>query len=59
MHVNYLFFNLQYVQSTWNDFEMKLIGVVNEIVPLSEFKNNIIMKSPSQLIRRKLNLRKR
>ena len=32
------------VQSVWNDFETELIRVVDNLVPLTEFENNIVMK---------------
>ena len=47
------------VQGVWNDFEKKLIEVVDELVPMSEFKNNFLLKPPNQLINNKKNLRKR
>ena len=47
------------VQGVWNDFENKLIMVVDDLIPLSDFKNNIQVKLPSQLIKKKLSLRKR
>ena len=36
--------NLMEVQSVWNDFETELIRVVDNLVPLTEFENNIVMK---------------
>ena len=50
--------NLMEVQSLWNDFETKLIRVVDNLVPLTEFKNNIVMKVPNYHIKHKLNIRK-
>ena len=47
------------VQGAWDDFENKLIAVVDNLVPLSEFKNNSQVKLPSNVIKRKINLRKR
>ena len=47
------------VQGAWDDFENKLIAVVDNLVPLSEFKNNLQVKLPSNVIKRKINLRKR
>ena len=51
--------NLMEVQSVWNDFETKLIRVVDNLVPLTDFENNIVMKVPDYHIKRKLNIRKR
>ena len=42
------------VQSIWNDFETKIIKVIDELVPLTEFSNNIVIKEPSCQIKRKL-----
>ena len=50
--------NLKDVQSVWNDFETKLIRVVDDHAPLMEFKNNTVMIVPNFHIKRKLNTRK-
>ena len=46
-------------QGAWDDFENKLIAVVDDLVPLCGFKNNLQVKLPSNIIKRKINLRKR
>ena len=48
------------VQSCWNDFESKLVGVVDVLVPSVPFINNAVRnhKTP-KTIKNKLNLRKR
>ena len=51
--------NLNDVQSVWNDFETKLIRVVDDHAPLMEFKNNTVMIVPNFHIKHKLNTRKR
>ena len=47
------------VQGVWNDFEAKLINVVDKLIPLTELKNNYLPNSPNQHIKRKQNKRKR
>ena len=47
------------MQAVWNDFKNKLTKVVDKIVPLTEFKNNLLLKSPNKNIKRKKNVRKR
>ena len=37
------------VQQIWNDFETKLITVVDELVPVSSFVNGKIESKPPQL----------
>ena len=44
------------VQELWNDFECKLINVVDRLVPMSYFKNDQIKEKPNPLIKRKLNV---
>jgi hypothetical protein len=48
------------VQGVWNEFENKLINIVDEIVPIKEFENNLQLKSqvPPQ-IKHIINKRKR
>ena len=43
----------------WNDFEVKLINVVDSLVPMPKFTNDIIKDKPNPVIKRKLNLRNR
>ena len=38
------------VQDFWNEFECKLINVVDKIVPLTDFNENFINQSGSQLL---------
>ena len=47
------------VQGLWNDFETKLINIIDELVPLTEYKNNLAVRAPFPRIKSKLNLRKR
>ena len=47
------------VQGLWNDFETKLINLIDELVPLTEYKNNLAVRAPFPRIKSKLNLRKR
>ena len=47
------------VQEAWDDFETKIIEVVDCVAPMSEFKNNSISVSTNRVILRKRNLRKR
>ena len=41
------------VQEAWDDFENKLIKIVDSLVPMSEFTNNSISNSPNEIIIRK------
>ena len=47
------------VQEAWDDFETKLIPIVDSIIPMSSFYNNVNSKRPSCSIQRKRTLRKR
>ena len=47
------------VQDAWNDFENKLIKIVDSIAPMSKFQNDSIFTLPNRFIIRKRNLRKR
>ena len=47
------------VQQMWNDFEKKLITVIDLLVPISEFVNDTLKKPPNVVIKNKLNLRNR
>ena len=58
-YFKYLLNNATDAQGAWDDFENKLIAVVDDLVPLSGFKNNLQVKLLSNIIKRKINLRKR
>ena len=47
------------VQEIWNDFEVKLIGIVDEIIPIVEFEGRKVKMKQCPVIRRKLNMRNR
>jgi hypothetical protein len=48
------------VQGFWNQFENKLLGVVDDLVPLQVLRNGYeCNKKPPQHIRNKINVRKR
>ena len=47
------------VQGVWNDFEYKLIMIIDELVPLTEFKNGSQFLLPCKVIKKKISLRKR
>ena len=47
------------VQVAWNDFENKLITIVDSIAPMSKFSNSSISNLPNKCVMRKRNLRKR
>ena len=47
------------VQEIWNNFEEKLIQIVNEIIPVVEFEGKNVKTKQCPVIRRKLNLRNR
>ena len=51
--------NANCVQEMWNDFENKLIEVVDLLAPLSKFKGEFIVTKPCPVIKNKLNLRNR
>ena len=51
--------NADTVQEMWNDFESKLIKVVDNCVPLCEAKNGLFLNKPFPIIKNKLNLRNR
>ena len=44
------------MQETWNDFETKLINVVDTFIPLTEFKGNQSVHKPNPIIKGKFNL---
>ena len=45
------------VQEIWNDFELKLIDVIDELALLSEYHDGNPIVSPTPVVERKLNLR--
>ena len=47
------------IQGCWNDFENKLITVVDEILPVWNHCNDVIIAPHCPFIKHKLNLRKR
>ena len=47
------------VQQLWNDFEAKLIKVVDDLAPLTEFKDGKITLTQNPVVKHKLNLRNR
>ena len=47
------------VQGFWNDFECKFIDVVDKIVPITKFENNIAKVPLPKVIKNKLNIRNR
>ena len=51
--------NCNNVQDTWNDFENKLVNIVDSLVLFSDFKGNNLALKPCPTIKRKLNLRNR
>ena len=44
------------VQGFWNDFETKIIKVVDELVQLCAFVNNVVKEKVPRLIKNKINL---
>ena len=47
------------VQQVWNDFEIKLINVVDLLAPLTEFKDDKPTRKLDPSVKRKLNIRNR
>ena len=45
------------VQDYWNVFENKLIGVVDLLIPMSDFVNNAVKMQVPKFIKKKVNLR--
>ena len=51
--------NAETVQDIWNDFETKLIRVIDSVVPLRETNNELFSSKTSPSVRNKLNSRNR
>ena len=51
--------NAETVQDIWNDFETKLIRVIDSVVPLRETNNELFSSKISPSVRNKLNSRNR
>ena len=51
--------DIEDVQGFWNEFEKKLIHVVDNIVPLKEFSLDLIAEKPDKIIKNKINKRNR
>ena len=51
--------DIEDVQDFWNVFENKLIKIVDEIVPMTQFDGNIIKERIPKLIKNKINRRNR
>ena len=51
--------NIGDVQGFWNEFENKLVHVIDKIVPLTPFVNNIIKEPIPSVIKNKINIRNR
>ena len=47
------------MQDCWNNFENKLIVVIDEILPMRTHFNDVIIQPPCPFIKHKLNLRRR
>ena len=47
------------VQSQWNYIESKLIVIIDEIVPLTDFHSNMIIEKPDRIVKNKINKRNR
>ena len=47
------------MQGFWNEFETKLIIVVDNIVPLNQFALDLIIEKPDKVIKNKINKRYR
>ena len=52
-------FGIENVQDFWNVFENKLIKIIDELVPLTQFDGNIIKDKIPKLIKNKINKRNR
>ena len=46
-------------QQYWNVFENMLVNIVNEIVPMVEYHNNVIKEKTPGIIKNKINKRNR
>ena len=46
-------------QELWNDFEAKLVKVIDELAPVCEFLNGKLSSATNPFIKRKINIRKR
>ena len=46
-------------QEIWNDFELKLVDVIDRIAPICEFKGDSPIKGLNHIVKNKLNLRNR
>ena len=51
--------NISDVQGFWNEFENKLVQVIDKIVPLTPFVNNMIKEPIPGVIKNKINIRNR
>ena len=51
--------NANNVQDVWNDFETKLVNVVDLLAPISEYHDNRLPSKPNPFIKRKFNIRNR
>ena len=51
--------NASDVQEAWNDFEHKLIKVVDMVAPIVELNDEYFINKPCPIIKNKLNLRGR
>ena len=47
------------VQGFWNEFESKVIKIVDEIVPLKEFALDLVIEKPDKVVKNKINKRNR
>ena len=47
------------VQGFWNDFELKLIDVIDKMVPITKFENNVVNVIVPRVIKNKLSIMKR
>ena len=51
--------NAHDVQELWNDFEVKIIRVIDELIPNTEFHDGKLLTALNPIVKHKLNLRNR
>ena len=51
--------NIDTVQEFWNEFEFKLISIIDDIIPLRDFSGTIIKEPTPRIVKNKINKRNR
>ena len=47
--------DIENVQGFWNDFEFRIIKIIDELIPKCTFVNNVVKEKVPRIIKNKIN----